>query len=108
MATRPTPLPALPRDQIPPPPRRLPQYIPLPPLTGYPDDEQEPVETAPNYPYPPCRTIADEQRERSLEIQAMGPTAYMAQFDTRTPEDMSKQVMGVGNTEVTEGALRAR
>jgi hypothetical protein len=64
---------------------------------------QEGVKPAAEY-----RTIADEQRERSLEIQRLGPTAYMAQFDTRTPEDMNRRVQGVGNTQVEEGALRAR
>ena len=38
----------------------------------------------------------------------MGATAYMAQFDTRTAEEMSQTVAGVGNTQVTEGELRRR
>jgi hypothetical protein len=78
----------------------------LPDAPDAPDaPEGEPPHDKPAAEY---RTIADEQRERSLEIQRLGPTAYMAQFDTRTPEDMNRRVQGVGNTEVEEGALRAR
>ena len=116
MATRPQTrqrqAPPLPRDQIPPPPSRLPGYAPLPPPTslGPEGEAQEPQEGAAplNWPYAPPMTIADEQRARSLEIQAMGATAYMAQFDTRTAEEMSQTVAGVGNTQVTEGELRRR
>lgn len=116
MATRPQTR-QLPRDQIPPPPSRLPEYVPLPPPTSLgPDGEVEEQETQeadsgqtpPNWPYAPAMTIADEQRARSLEIQAMGATAYMSQFDTRTAEELNQPVAGVGNTAVSEGELRRR
>jgi hypothetical protein len=79
------------------------QGLPEAPEAPEGEPPQEGVKPAAEY-----RTIADEQRERSLEIQRLGPTAYMAQFDTRTPEDMNRRVQGVGNTQVEEGALRAR
>ena len=81
------------------------------PSQGLPEAPEAPEGEPPQEGAKPAaeyRTIADEQRERSLEIQRLGPTAYMAQFDTRKPEDMGKTVPGVGNTQVEEGALRAR
>ena len=112
MATRPQTR-QLPRDQIPPPPSRLPEYVPLPPPTslgpdGEVEEQQELAQAPPNWPYPPPMTIADEQRARSLDIQAMGVTAYMAQFDTRTAEEMNQPVAGVGATAVSESELRRR
>jgi len=107
MASRPPP-PR--RASPPPPPPRLPQYVPLPPPTGAaPEAEQEPEQlpTEPNFPYPPVKTIADEQRERSEEIQRMGVTAYMAQFDTRDPEAPQQTVPGVSNTRVEEYEIRS-
>ena len=45
------------------------------------------------------RTIADEQRERSDEIAAMGVEKYKQSIDQRRPEDRPKQVAGVSNLE---------
>ena len=108
--------PQLPRDQIPPPPPRLPEYIPLEqqaarrpeyvPLPELPPEWPDEQPEAPVNPMACTTTIVEEQRERSLEIQRMGPAAYMAQFDTRTAEDMNQTVAGVGNTQVTEAELR--
>jgi hypothetical protein len=101
MASRPPP-----RRTPPPPPPRLPQYVPLPPPTGLQPPEVDEEQALPGSPYPPCRTIADEQRERSEEIQRMGVTAYMAQFDTRDLEAPQQTVRGVANTRVEEYEIR--
>ena len=120
MATRqPPPRPQLPRARIPAPPPRLPEYIPLPEpepeQPGYwpdepPTDNQWPdepgeAEQLPN-PMAATTTIVDEQRARSLEIQRLGPTAYMAQFDTRTAADFNEPVEGISTTQVSEAELR--
>ena len=44
---------------------------------------------------PPVRTIADEQRERSDEIAAMGTDAWVKAHDERDPEAKPKAVAGV-------------
>jgi hypothetical protein len=49
------------------------------------------------------RTIADEQRERSDEIAAMGVEKYKQSIDMRSPEDRPKAVAGVGELEKHEG-----
>jgi hypothetical protein len=90
---------------IPAPPPNLPQYAPLPPPTG-----RGPVEPDNSLPEPaeiePLHTIADEQRARSEEIQRMGVTAYMAQFDTRDPEAQQQSVPGVQHRKVEEHETR--
>jgi hypothetical protein len=43
----------------------------------------------------PVRTIADEQRERSEEIQRQGVEAWKAAHDERGPDDKPKPVPGV-------------
>ena len=45
------------------------------------------------------RTIADEQRERSDEIAAMGVEKYKQSIDMRAPEDRPKAVAGVTELE---------
>lgn len=105
MATRPTPR----RDTktIPAPPKRLPEYVPLPPPTGLGGQpETLPEEPGEAGPVEPLHTIADEQRQRSEEIQRMGVTAYMAQFDTRDPEAQQQPVAGVQHRKVEEYETR--
>ena len=48
------------------------------------------------------RTIADEQRERSDEIAAMGVEKYKQSIDMRAPEDRPKAVAGVTELEKHE------
>lgn len=107
MASKPTP-PRRGTTTIPAKPPRLPDYMPLPPPTGrgpQPDNSlpDAPVEAA---KLEPVRTIADEQRQRSEEIQRMGVTAYMAQFDTRDPEAQQQTVPGVQHRKVEEYEAR--
>jgi len=116
MAARPTTPPRRATKTIPAPPPKLPQYVPLPPPTGLspdnslPDDEFEPDGEPDNSlpdepeaaPLEPLHTIADEQRARSEEIQRMGVTAYMAQFDTRDPEAAQQSVPGVQHRPVED------
>jgi hypothetical protein len=107
MATRPATPPRRATTTIPAPPARLPEYAPLPPPTGLgqPDNTlpDEPIEAA---PVEPVHTIADEQRARSEEIQRMGVTAFMAQFDTRDPEAQQQPVPGVQHRKVEEYETR--
>jgi hypothetical protein len=51
-------------------------------------------------PDPPVKTIADEQRERSEEIQAEGVERYKAKRDERDPRDRPRTVPGVSPTQV--------
>lgn len=95
---------------IPAPPPNLPQYAPLPPPTGR--GPVEPDNTLPDAPIEaaelePLHTIANEQRARSEEIQRMGVTAYMAQFDNRadTAAPMPA-VQGVQHRKVEEHETR--
>ena len=108
MATKPTP--ASQRrgtTTIPAPPPNLPAYAPLPPPTGrgpvQPDNTLPEVEAA---ELEPVHTIADEQRQRSEDMQRMGVTAYMAQFDTRDPEAQQQTVPGVQHRKVEEHETR--
>jgi hypothetical protein len=55
-----------------------------------------PPPPSPAQPDPPVKTIADEQRERSEEIQRIGVEAFKAKFDTRDPEAKQQPVAGVG------------
>jgi hypothetical protein len=94
---------------IPAPPPRAPQYVPLPPPTGR--GPVEPDNSLPDAPIEaaelePLHTIADEQRARSEEIQRMGVTAYMAQFDSRDPEAQQQSVPGVQHRKVEEYEAR--
>jgi len=94
---------------IPAPPARAPQYVPLPPPTG-----RAPAEPDSSLPEPPAEGaqlwsipgIADEQRQRSEDIQRMGVTAYMAQFDTRDLEAQPQTVPGVQNRKVEDYEIR--
>jgi hypothetical protein len=47
-------------------------------------------------PDPPVRTAADEQRERSQDIQDKGVEAVKAAHDERDPKDRPQAVAGVG------------
>jgi hypothetical protein len=103
MATRPPPRPMPRRDTKP-----APEYAPLPPPTSRspePDNSlpEAEVEGAQLQSLP---TIADEQRKRSEDIQRMGVTAYMAQFDTRDPEAKQQTVPGVQHRKVEEYETR--
>jgi hypothetical protein len=94
---------------IPAPPPNLPEYAPLPPPTGR--GPAEPDNSLPEPPVEggelePVHTIADEQRQRSEDIQRMGVTAYMAQFDTRDPEAIQQTVPGVQHRKVEEYEVR--
>jgi hypothetical protein len=44
---------------------------------------------------PPVRTIGDEQRARSAEIEAMGTDAWVKAHDERDPDAKQKAVAGV-------------
>jgi hypothetical protein len=48
---------------------------------------------------PYVRTIADEQRERSEELQDKGVETAKAEQDERDPADKPRQVAGVSNLE---------
>ena len=53
-------------------------------------------ETAPTAAPAPVRTIADEQRERSAEIQAEGTEKWKQEHDERSAEEkQGRQVEGV-------------
>ena len=70
------------------------QHQPEPKIYHPPEAETLP-EDAPYTP-PPVRTIADEQRERSAEIQAQGVESWKAEHDERSEEDKKPhQVRGV-------------
>lgn len=86
--------PTRPLPQAPQQPEQLPDQPPeWPPEEGLPPEmETQPPEI---YPGEPCRTIADEQRERSEEIQAMGVQAWIDAHDQRNPENQQQQVAGV-------------
>jgi hypothetical protein len=76
-------------------------------------DEPEPAPPADEPPQreppPPARTIADEQRERSEEIQRKGVEAWKAEHDQRSDEDKtSKPVPGATQTKVEASELRGR
>jgi hypothetical protein len=88
---------------IPAPPSRLPEYVPLPPPTGLGQpDNSLPEASVEAGTLEPLHTIADEQRARSEEMQRMGVTAYMAQFDTRDPDEKPKPVPGVQHRKVED------
>ena len=58
-------------------------------------DETPPTAAAPAAPAP-VRTIADEQRERSAEIQAEGTEKWKQEHDERSAEEkQGRQVEGV-------------
>jgi hypothetical protein len=108
MATKPTP-PSQRRGTttIPAKPPRLPDYVPLPPPTGLGQpDNSLPDASVEAGTLEPLHTIADEQRQRSEEMQRMGVTAYMAQFDSRDPEAQQQTVPGVQHRKVEEYEAR--
>jgi hypothetical protein len=43
----------------------------------------------------PVKTIADEQRERSEEMEKEGVDKWMSKFDQRAPEERRQQIKGV-------------
>lgn len=107
MATKPTPRRGT--TTIPAKPPRLPDYVPLPPPTGR--GPAQPDNTLPEAPvegaeFAAVDTIADEQRRRSEDMQRMGVTAYMAQFDTRDPEAQQQAVPGVQHRKVEDYEAR--
>jgi hypothetical protein len=53
------------------------------------------LDKAPKPEPPKVRTIADEQRERSAEIEKMGVEAYKRSIDQRDPKDIPGAVEGV-------------
>jgi hypothetical protein len=93
---------------IPAPPPRAPQYVPLPPPTGRAPAEPDtlPEASAEGAELWSLPGIADEQRQRSEDIQRMGVTAYMAQFDSRDPEAQPLTVPGVQNRKVEDYEIR--
>ena len=91
-------------------PHPTPQPKPTPPPTTPPRPPQQPPGAHPPDPQdeklrlanvegaaaePPVRTIADEQRERSDEIAAMGTAAWVEAHDEREPDAKPKAVAGV-------------
>lgn len=67
---------------------------PAPPPAPEPEDPAA-AATSPKAP-PPVMTIADEQRARSAEIQAMGVEKWKEAHDQRSPEERQpRQVPGV-------------
>jgi hypothetical protein len=108
MATQPQRPPAPPQRPAPPQPPRpaapapqphgtvAPPHQPAPPAA--PGDQQAlktDLAKAERAPPPPVRTIADEQRERSAEIEKMGVEAYKRSIDQRKDEDKPRPVPGV-------------
>ena len=72
------------------------QPAPPPKPKPHDDDKPEPhVEGLHGQEQPPVLTVADEQRERSAEIQRVGIDAWKAAHDERGPDDKPKQVPGV-------------
>jgi hypothetical protein len=59
-----------------------------------PDDEDAAAGRQTDTPEP-ARTIADEQRERSEDIQRQGVEAWKAERDERDPDEKPRQVSGV-------------
>jgi hypothetical protein len=80
--------PTRPLPQAPQQPEQLPDQPP-PDMEWPPEEEVQPPEAE------VCRTIADEQRERSEEIQAMGVQNWIDAHDQRNPENQQQQVAGV-------------
>lgn len=68
------------------------------PRSAPPDSPAAQVEAASPeaQPDPPVRTAADEQRERSQDIEAKGVEAVKAAHDERDPKDRPQAVAGVG------------
>jgi hypothetical protein len=95
MATQPKPPPKPEPDDDPstgsgPPAAATSQALPPEPSTS----AQAPVQSSTS-----AQTIADEQRERSAEIEAMGVEAWKDKHDQRTPEQkQSHPVAGVAPT----------
>jgi len=81
MATQPHPTP----------PKPAPSPAPAPP----PKPDEDPAAAAPHAipPEPPVETIADEQRKRSAEIEAMGIDAWKASQDTRSEAEKQPQAV---------------
>jgi hypothetical protein len=59
-------------------------------------------------PEPPVRTIADEQRERSAEMEAMGMDAWIAAHDQRSADEQPQQIPGVSPTQIEDDDRRSR
>ena len=107
MATQPT-HPA-PKPQTPPPAPK--PSDPHPPAAKAPvhpnaDPQEAKAEGYKVDPVPPVETIADEQRERSAEIEEQGVDAWKAAQDERDPDEKPKVVPGVSHRAVDESELR--
>jgi hypothetical protein len=59
-------------------------------------------------PDPPVKTIADEQRERSAEMEAMGMEAWKAAHDDRSLDEQPQQIPGVSPTQIEDDDRRSR
>jgi hypothetical protein len=53
-----------------------------------------PAPAKPAEPDPPVQTIADEQRERSAEIERMGSAAWVEAHDERSAEEKKPRAVG--------------
>ena len=107
MATQPT-HPA-PKPQTPPPaPKPSDPHPPAAKAPAHPnaDPQEAKAEGYKVDPVPPVQTIADEQRERSAEIEEQGVDAWKAVNDERSPDEKPKVVPGVSHRAVDESELR--
>jgi hypothetical protein len=76
------------------------------PLRG--DESQGAIYEPETQPEPPVRTIADEQRERSAEMEAMGMDAWIAAHDQRSADEQPQQIPGVSPTQIEDDDRRSR
>ena len=107
MATQPT-HPA-PKPQTPPPaPKPSDPHPPAAKAPAHPnaDPQEAKVEGYQVSAEPPVETIADEQRERSAEIEEQGVDAWKAAHDERDPDEEPKVVPGVAHRQVEEHEAR--
>jgi hypothetical protein len=101
MATQPHPTPPPPKPPTPP---------QTPPPAPKPEDPQA-AKTSEPHPKPPepVKTIADEQRERSDEIQREGVEAWKAKHDERTEDEKKGRVVtGVAHRPVDAAVEASR
>jgi hypothetical protein len=86
--------PSRPLPQAPQQPEQLPDQPP-PDMELPPEGEMLPPQEGEWLPDEPVMTIADEQRARSLEIEAMGVEEWKNAHDERNPDETQRQVEGV-------------
>lgn len=82
---------------------------PKAPIKSHAKDEDEDETSKPEIhdPPPAVKTIADEQRERSAEIERQGVEEWKAERDERTEEDkQGRQVPGVRSPQVEGGSWK--